>query len=90
VSVVIDRRVSYEPVDDPSMGQRLRAAELPEIMVGLRVALGVAIREGFYADLSPQLEQLTGQLGRTTLDVLRAHPQQLRAIFPDAPRADRR
>ena len=59
-------------------GEELDTANLPAT---LRTALGVAIREGYYAGLSPTLEQLTGTRGRSTTAVLSTHRAALETIF---------
>jgi len=81
ISEAIDRPVSHRSIEDDAMVKRLLDAGEGELMATLRTALGVAIREGYYADLSPTLEQLTGRRGRLTTDVLRQHRARLRDIF---------
>jgi NAD(P)H dehydrogenase (quinone) len=81
ISEVLGRPIAHVAIDDAAMVKRLRAAGEGELLSTLRTALGVAIREGYYAGLSPTLEQLTGTRGRSTTDVLRAHRAALETIF---------
>lgn len=81
ITEVLGRPVVHVGIDDDAMVIRLRDAGEGELLSTLRTALGVAIREGYYADLSPTLELLTGTRGRPTIDVLRAHRDALETIF---------
>jgi NAD(P)H dehydrogenase (quinone) len=59
-------------VDDEAFGAGLVAAGLPEVAVPLIVSFSVAIREGQLADLTGDVETLTGRAPRPLAEVLQA------------------
>ncbi len=81
ITQVLGRPVSYVPIDDDAMADLLREVGVEGEMVQARVGLGIAIREGYFADLSPDLESLTGVRGLSVIDVLREHREALEQLF---------
>ena len=58
-------------VDDEAFGAGLVAAGVPKVAVPLIVSFGVAVREGKLADLTDDVETLTGRAPRPLAEVLR-------------------
>jgi NAD(P)H dehydrogenase (quinone) len=81
ITAVIGQPVSYAPIDDDAMAELLREAGVEGDMVPARVGLGIALRDGYFADLSPDLESLTGVRGLPVIDVLREHRDALEPLF---------
>jgi NAD(P)H dehydrogenase (quinone) len=81
ITQVIGQPVSYAPIDDDAMGELLREVGVEGEMVQARVGLGIALREGYFAELSPDLERLTGVRGIPVIDVLRQHRGALERLF---------
>jgi NAD(P)H dehydrogenase (quinone) len=81
ITEVVGRPVSYVPIDDDAMAELMREAGVEGDMVQARVGLGIAIREGYFAELSPDLESLTGVRGVPVIDVLRGHHEALERLF---------
>jgi NAD(P)H dehydrogenase (quinone) len=57
-------------VDDEAFGAGLVAAGLPEVAVPLLISFSVAVREGKLADLTDDVEALTGRAPRPLAEVL--------------------
>lgn len=81
ITQVVGRPVSYMAIDDDAMAELLREVGVEGDMVAARVGLGIALRDGYFADLSPDLEALTGVRGVPVIDVLREHREELGRLF---------
>jgi NAD(P)H dehydrogenase (quinone) len=87
VSEVVGHPVTCTEVGDTEMEQRLRAGgELAE-MARLRVAMGAAIRAGFFAAVSPAVERLCGRPPIAVAQVLGRHREELARLFPEPARS---
>jgi NAD(P)H dehydrogenase (quinone) len=84
VSEVVGHPVACTEIGDGAMEERLLAGgELAE-MARLRVAMGVAIREGFFAAVSDVVERFCGRPPLAVAEVLGRHRAELAGIFPEA------
>jgi NAD(P)H dehydrogenase (quinone) len=81
---VLGRPIGFRGIDDAEMAARFRSAGVPEEMVEPRVALGRAIRGGFFSAVSPTVEELTGRAGVPVRSVLETHRDTLAAIVAAA------
>jgi NAD(P)H dehydrogenase (quinone) len=86
LSELLGTAIGFTPVDDAAMARRLRDGGVPEALVGLRVAMGAAIREGFFAGTTATVERLTGRPPATVGAVLAGHRGALADLFAVPPR----
>jgi NAD(P)H dehydrogenase (quinone) len=86
ISKVVGRPVACLEIDDAAMERRLIDGGETAEMARLRVAMGIAIRDGFFAAVSPVAEQLCGRPPVAIADVLAGHREELARIFAEPPR----
>lgn len=81
LSTIGGRLVSPVLLDDDAFTARLVSAGLPEAAARLVAGFGTAARNGYYQQVSPAVQTLTGSPPRTLGDVLArlAHPEAARS-----------
>jgi NAD(P)H dehydrogenase (quinone) len=70
VSEVTGREVEYVEVGDDEFAEHSRAAGVPDLMVDALTGMGKAIREGYFAIATDQVQDITGTAPVTLRDVL--------------------
>ncbi len=86
VSAVVGHPVACTEIGDAEMERRLLDLGEGAEMARLRVAMGVAIRAGFFAAVSPVVERLCGRPPVAVAEVLAVHRQELARTFPEPAR----
>jgi NAD(P)H dehydrogenase (quinone) len=77
VSEVTGREIEYVEVDDEAFAEHLRENGVPDLMVDALSGMGRAIREGYFAIATDQVQELTGSAPATLRDVLERHREEL-------------
>lgn len=84
ISGVLGRPVRCNEIGDGAMEELLLARGEGVEMARLRVAMGAAIRAGFFATVSDVVERLCGRPATAVAEVLGRHRVELAAAFPEA------
>jgi NAD(P)H dehydrogenase (quinone) len=80
VSIVADvtgREIEYVEVDDAAFAEHCRATGVPDLMVDALTGMGKAIREGYFAIKTDQVQELTGVAPLPLRQVLEHHREDL-------------
>jgi NAD(P)H dehydrogenase (quinone) len=73
LSRVSGREVEYVDVDDAAFAQATREAGVPALMVDALTGMGRAVREGYFAIRTDEVQRLTGAAPTSLDDVLEQH-----------------
>jgi NAD(P)H dehydrogenase (quinone) len=79
VAEVSGREIEYVEVDDDAFAAHLRATGLGELMIDALTGMGQAIRQGYFAVATDQVQMITGQPPVPLREVLVRHREDLLA-----------
>lgn len=61
LSAVLGRQITYVAISEQTAREALKEAEMPEQEINLVLGLYTAQKSGYYSDVSPVVEQVTGK-----------------------------